>query len=130
MRNICKKLLFSGLLAVAGGAFAASIDGGYQCTTTYPNGSKMTDFKAVLTNAAGTTALGSLRLEQNTDSWGYHTGLITLSTSSGASFNVNNTDGTQSVLVYDAIRLTLSGLYKTTRDGVLTISSLSCSKVW
>ena len=130
MRNICKKLLFSGLLAVSGVAFSAAMDGGYQCITTYPNGSKMTDFKAVLTNASGTTAIGSLRLEQNTDSWGYHTGAITLSTSTGASFNVNNTDGTQSVLVYDAARLTLSGLYKTTRDGVLTISSLSCSKVW
>lgn len=130
MRNIFRKALFSGLLAVSCGSFAAAMDGGYQCTTTYPNGSKMTDFKAVLTNAAGSTAIGSLRLEQNTDSWGYHTGTISLSTSAGASLNVNNTDGTQSVLVYDAARLTLSGLYKTTRDGVLTVSSLSCSKVW
>ena len=123
MRNICKKLLFSGLLAVSCGAFAGPLDGVYLCNTTVPGVGVMTSYNAVLTNAQGVTGFSVMNVNPGTQAYGYGLGTATSTTFTG-------TDSNGKPFAFAATGTAMTGTLFVSVNGASVASTSVCSKIW
>ena len=123
MRNICKKLLFSGLLAVSGVAFAGPLDGVYSCSTTVPGVGSIASTNVVVTNAQGVTGFSVLSISANTQSYGYGLGTATTTSFVGTDMN-----GKPFAFVVSGTTITGSLFFN--NNGQFIASTSSCLKIW
>jgi hypothetical protein len=127
MRNLFKKLLFCGALAVSGGAFAGPpagpLDGVYLCNTTVPGVGVMTTYNAVLTNAQGVTGFSVMNVSPGTQASGYGLGTATATTFSG-------TDSNGKPFAFTATGATMTGTGFFQVGAVSLASTSVCSKIW
>jgi hypothetical protein len=123
MRNLFKKLLFCGALAVSGGAFAAPIDGVYQCTfTSFPLGT-VTVYQSLNTNSQGQTVIAPAALELVPAYYGFGVGVATSTTFIG-------TDSNGAAFAFAVSGTTMTGTMSLKRNGIASPSTVSCSKIW
>lgn len=123
MRNICKKLLFCGALALSAGAFAGSIvDGVHQCTLSVAGFANLTNYYVVVTNPGGQTGIAPVNLQSGTTDTGYSVGTV-----SGTTFTGQSATGKPWLLTINPTTLAMTG---TGYNGNGFLSSITCAKIW
>lgn len=123
MRNIFRKALFSGLLALSGVAFAGSIvDGVHQCTLSVAGFANLTNYYAVVTNPGGQTGIAPVNLQAGTTDTGYAIGTV-----SGTTFTGQSATGKPWLLTINPTTFAMSG---TGYNGNGFLSSVTCVKIW